>query len=190
MSAAGGPAIHALPSSSLLNSSLASGDKTRPNYRELLLIRTLINHPWLATEDAERLSEVNFTAPVLSRLLDAILAAVSLDNSLDSSGLRSHLEQTGFGGVLDLVDRSVTHKCDRFAEPNAGHAEVEAGWRHALALHERQVGLKAALESAERAWHEDRNEDAFQRICELQAELERLARPESLDQNTEDAAAV
>ena len=189
-SAAGGPAVHALPSSSLLNSSLASGDKTRPNYRELLLIRTLINHPWLATEDAERLSEVNFTAPVLSRLLDAILAAVSLDNSLDSSGLRSHLDQTGFGGVLDLVDRSVTHKCDRFAEPNAGHAEVEAGWRHALALHERQVGLKAALESAERAWHEDRNEDAFQRICELQAELERLARPESLDQNTEDAAAV
>jgi DNA primase len=84
----------------------------------------------------------------------------------------------------------VTHKCDRFAEPNAGHAEVEAGWRHALALHERQVGLKAALESAERAWHEDRNEDAFQRICELQAELERLARPENLDQNTEDAAAV
>jgi DNA primase len=189
-SAAGGPAVHALASSSLLNSSLASGDKTRPNYRELLLIRTLINHPWLATEDAERLSEINFTAPVLSRLLDAILAAVSLDNSLDSSGLRSHLEQTGFGEVLDLVDRSVTHKCDRFAEPNAGHAEVEAGWRHALALHERQVGLKAALESAERAWHEDRNEDAFQRICELQAELERLARPESLDQNTEDAAAV
>ncbi|MBY0227492.1 MAG: DNA primase [Hyphomicrobium sp.] len=189
-SATGGPAVHALPSSSLLNSSLASGDKTRPNYRELLLIRTLVNHPWLATEDAERLSEVNFTAPVLSRLLGAILAAVSLDNSLDSSGLRSHLVQTGFGGVLDLVDRSVTHKCDRFAEPNAGHAEVEAGWRHALALHERQVGLKAALESAERAWHEDRNEDAFQRICELQAELERLARTENLDQNTEDAATV
>jgi DNA primase len=187
---AGGPAVHALPSSSLLSSSLVSNDKTRPNYRELLLIRTLLNHPWLATEDAERLSEVTFTSPVLSRLLDAILAAVSLDNSLDSSGLRSHLVQTGFGGVLDLVDRSVTHKCDRFAEPNAGHAEVEAGWRHALALHERQVGLKAALESAERAWHEDRSEDAFQRICELQAELERLARPEGLDQNTEDAAAV
>jgi DNA primase len=188
--AGGAPPVHALPSSSLLNSSLASADKSRPNYRELLLIRIALNHTWLAAEDAEALAQVTFTSPVLSRLRDAILAAVSLDNSLDTSGLRSHLVQTGFGGVLDLVDHSVTHRCDRFAEPDAGHAEVEAGWRHALALHERQVGLKAALESAERAWYEDRNEDAFQRICELQAELERLAHPSNLDQNTEDAAAL
>lgn len=188
--APGGPQIHAVPSSSLLNSSMVSGDKSRPGDRELLLIRTLINHSWLAAENAETLAQVTFTAPVLSRLRDAILAAVSLDNSLDSSGLRSHLDRTGFGGVLDLVDRSVTHRCDRFAEPHAGHAEVEAGWRHALALHERQVGLKAALESAERAWHEDRDEDAFERIREIQAELERLARPGDLDQNSEDAAAI
>jgi N-acetyl-beta-hexosaminidase len=49
--------------------------------------------------------------------------------------------------------------------------------------------LKAALEIAERAWHEDRDEDAFQRIRELQAELERMARPGELD-HTEDAAAI
>lgn len=190
LGASGLAPAHALPSSSLLNSPLVSGDRTRPGYRELLIMRTLINHSWLATEQAETLALVPFSAPALARLRDAILAAVSLDNSLDSPGLRSHLEQTGLGKVLDLVDRSVTHRCDRFAEPDAGRAEVEAGWRHALALHERQVGLKAALESAERAWHEDRGEDAFQRICELQAELERMARPGDLDQNSEDAAAL
>jgi DNA primase len=156
----------------------------------MLLLRTLINHPWLAVQAAERLAGVTFLSGASTRLRDAILAAVSLDNSLDSRGLRSHLEQAGFGGILDLADRSVTHKCDRFAEPDAGHAEVEVGWRHALALHERQVGVKVALESAERAWHEDRSEDAFQRICELQAELERLARPGELDQITDEAATV
>lgn len=190
----GGPVQNApgrsLPSTSLLNSSLVAGEKTHPGDRELLLIRTLINHPWLAAEQAETLAGVIFKAPVLSRLRNAILAAVSLDNSLDSLGLRSHLLQAGFGGALDLVARSVTHRCDKFAEPDAGHAEVEAGWRHALALHERQVGLKAALETAERAWHEDRSEDAFQRICELQAELERLARPEDLDAYPDRAAAT
>jgi DNA primase len=185
----GQPPIHAQASSSLLQSPLVSGDTSRPSYRELLLIRTLLNHAWLAMNEAEALADVNFTAPALRRLRDAILAAVSLDNSLDTADLRSHLVQTGFGGVVDLVDRSVTHRCDRFAEPEAGRAEVEAGWRHALALHERQVGLKAALEIAERAWHEDRDEDAFQRICELQAELERMARPGELD-HTEDAAAI
>jgi DNA primase len=155
----------------------------------MLLIRTLLNHSWLAVDVAEALANVTFTAPALRRLRDGILAAVSLDNSLDTADLRSHLVQTGLGGVVDLVDRSVTHKCDRFAEPEAGRAEVEAGWRHALALHERQVGLKAALEIAERAWHEDRDEDAFQRIRELQAELERMARPGELD-HTDDAAAI
>ena len=181
--------VHPQASSSLLASALVSGDKARPGYREVLLVRTLINHPWLAVDAAEGLAGVTFLAPAVAKLRDAILAAVSLDNSLDSQGLRSHLVRTGLGGVLDLVDRSVTHKCDRFAEPDAGHAEVEVGWRHALALHERQVGVKAALESAERAWHEDRSEDAFQRICELQAELERLARPGELDQITDEAAA-
>jgi DNA primase len=179
-----------MASSSLLKSQLVTGDRGRPGYRELLLARTLLNHPWVADEDAERLAAVVFTSPAIQRLADAILAAVSLDNSLDTPALRSHLGNIGLGGVLDLVERSVTHKCDRFAEPDAGRAEVEVGWRHALALHERQVGLKAALESAERAWHEDRNEDAYQRICELQAELERLARPDGLDHNTEDAAAI
>jgi DNA primase len=180
----------AIASSSLLKSQLVSGDHARPGYRELVLMRTLLNHPWIAAEAAEELATVTFTSPAIRRLADAILAAVSLDNSLDTTALRSHLDFTGLGGVLDLVDRSVTHKCDRFAEPDAGRAEVEVGWRHTLALHERQVGLKAALESAERAWHEDRNEDAYQRICELQAELERLARPDDLDHNTEDAAAI
>lgn len=185
----GQPPIHAQASSSLLQSQLVSGDTSRPSYREMLLIRTLLNHSWLAVDVAEALANVTFTAPALRRLRDGILAAVSLDNSLDTADLRSHLVQTGLGGVVDLVDRSVTHKCDRFAEPEAGRAEVEAGWRHALALHERQVGLKAALEIAERAWHEDRDEDAFQRIRELQAELERMARPGELD-HTDDAAAI
>ncbi len=182
--------MRAMASSSLLKSQLVTGDSARPADRELLLMRTVLNHPWLAEAEAETLAALQFAAPALSRLRDEILAAVSLDKSLDSPGLRSHLVKAGCGGVLDLVARSATHRCDRFAEPNAGHAEVEAGWRHALTLHERQVGLKAALTSAERAWHEDRSEDAFERICELQAELERLARPEDLDQNTDDAAAM
>ena len=183
-----GPPERPIPSSSLLNSSLVSGDRARPSDRELLLMRTVLNHPWLAEAQAEELSALPLAAPALCRLRDAILAAVSLDNSLDSPGLRTHLNRTGLGGIVDLVDRSVTHNCDRFAGPDAGHAEVEAGWRHALALHERQVGLKAALMSAERAWHEDRNEDAYSRICELQAELERMARPDDLDPTTDDAA--
>ena len=41
-------------------------------------------------------------------------------------------------------------------------------------MHERQVGLKRALEAAEQAWHEDRSEEAYARICELQGQLDHI----------------
>jgi DNA primase len=73
------------------------------------------------------------------------------------------------GKVVELVERAITHKCDRFAEPDADRAEVEAGWRHALALHERQSGLLKALRAAEQEWHDTESEDAFARIREIKS---------------------
>ena len=50
-----------------------------------------------------------------------------------------------------MAERAITHRSDKFAEPDADAAGVESGWRHAVALHESQVGLKRALEAAEQA---------------------------------------
>lgn len=143
--------------------------------REALLLNAVLNHPWLLEEDAERLAALELTSPALARLRDAILQAAASDNSLDSATLASHLTRLGMDKVLSLVQRSMTHKCDRFAEPLTERAEVEVGWRHALALHERQVGLKRSLEAAQRAWHEDRSEEAFARICEIQGLIGQLS---------------
>jgi DNA primase len=159
---------------------MVAGDSAAPG-REALLIRAILNHPWLIDEDAETIAELMFTSSALSRLRDAILSAHALDNSLDRDALRSHLSKSGVGKVLTLVERTNTHKCDKFAEPDAGRTEVEDGWRHALALHERHVGLRLSLEAAEQAWHEDRSEEAYARICELQHDLERLVGAETFD---------
>ncbi len=169
------------PTSSLLRSGLVAGGKAALPEREVLLLRTLLNHPWLAEEEAEAIATLEFSSPALSRIRDAILSFVTQDNSLDSAGLRTHLNNSDLGKLVGLVDRSVTHKCDRFAEPDAGRTEVQIGWRHALALHDRHAGLGRALEAAERAWHEDRSEDAFHRIRELQAELQRVTREDAFD---------
>jgi DNA primase len=95
----------------------------------------------------------------------------NIQNQLDSTGLRTQLSVSGLDRVIDLVERSVTHRSDRFAEPDAPRAEVEVGWRHALALHERQVGLQKSLEAAVQAYHQDGSEDALARICEIQGLL-------------------
>ena len=165
------PPLHAHASNSLKSSALVSGGTVAPPYREALLLRAILNHPWLIDEHAEEIAALPLTSTALSGLRDALLSLHALDNSLDSAGLHSQLSKAGVGRVVDLVDRAITHRCDKFAEPDAGRAEVEAGWRHALALHERQIGMKESLAAAERAWHEDGSDEALARICEIQRQL-------------------
>ena len=139
--------------------------------REALLIKTVLNHPWLIDEHAEEIAAATLLSEPVARLRDAILAVQAQENALDSASLRTQLSVSGLGKVIDLVERSVTHRSDRFAEPDAPRAEVEVGWRHALALHERQVGLQKSLDAAVQAYHRDGSEDALARICEIQGLL-------------------
>ena len=130
---------------------------------------------------AETIAAVPFTSTALSRLRDEVLSAHALEISLDTDSLRTHLSKTSAGKLLTAVERAVSHKCDKFAEPDAGRSEVEDGWRHALAMHERHVGLKRSLELAEQAWHEDRSEASYARICEIQRQLEQLIGADAFD---------
>jgi DNA primase len=181
----GGRDLRPNPSSSLRNSSIVIGDGGSVPAREALILRAMLNHTWLIEEEAEAIASLPLTSPALSRLRDAMLSAQAVENSLDTATLRSHLSKSGAGKILDLVERAITHKCDRFAEPDSDRTEVEDGWRHALALHERHVGLKRSLEAAEQAWHEDRSEEAYSRICELKRQLEHLSGADSFDDAAE-----
>ena len=164
-------AQHALPSSALLRSNLVAGGAAAPPYREALMMRTLLSHPWLLEEHAEDLARLTLTSEPLQRLKDAMLSALASDIPLDSRELRSQLDGLGAGRIVDLVERTITHRSDKFAEPDAQRDDVEAGWRHALALHERHVDLRRALEAAERDWQHDGNETALARICEIQRQI-------------------
>lgn len=149
--------------------------------REALIMKTLLNHPWLIEEHAEDVAAITFASAPMAKLRDAILAFQAVENELDTAALRYQLSVAGLDRVVNLVERSVTHRSDRFAEPDAPRAEVDVGWRHALALHERQVGLQKSLEAAVQAYHRDGSEDALARICEIQGLLARASEPASAD---------
>ena len=140
--------------------------------REALIVRTLINHPWLIEAEAEAIASLSLGDPTLSRIRDALLSAVIEENLLDRESLTSHLSDLGLAPALALVERAITHRGDKFAEPEADRAAVETGWRHAVALHRREE-LRRELTIAEQAWHDEGSEDAFLRICELQSLLNR-----------------
>ncbi|MGE5512755.1 MAG: DNA primase [Bacteroidota bacterium] len=162
-----------LPSSSLRASPLVTAGPANAPYREALLLRVLLNHPWMIDEHAETIAALPLTSKPLAQLRDALLSLHVEHNVLDREDLHAHLTGQGLAKVFALVERAITHKGDRFAEPEADRAAVETGWRHALALHEKQVGLRRAMAAAEQAWHAEGSEDALARIYELQELLNR-----------------
>jgi DNA primase len=141
--------------------------------REALLLCTLLNHPWLLESHCEAVAEITLTSKPLARLREALLQILASHTDLERAELRSHLTSLGLDRVVAMAERAITHKSDKFAEPEADAHDVEAGWRHAVALHEAQVGLKRALEAAEQAYRAEPSEDSLARILEIQQELGR-----------------
>ena len=80
------------------------------------------------------------------------------------------LEVLRLGQDLELVNRIATHKSDRFAEENAETSEVEAGWRHTVALHRRQM-MQSELLATEREYLDTGDEDVMTRLVELQRQI-------------------
>lgn len=165
-------------SDSLKRSGLVAGEALKPPYREALLVGTLLNHPWLLAENLEEVADLHLTSPALSSLRNALLGLIADDNSLDSVEIRSQLRSAGLHGALDLLERALTHRSDKFVDPDAGPAEVDMGWRHTLAVHQRQFGLQKELEAAERAFFDEGTDEAWARICEVKA---LLAQPDVLE---------
>jgi DNA primase len=141
--------------------------------REMLLVATLINHPWLLESSCEAVAGLTLTSEPLRRLKDALLALLSDGIPLDHATVRSHLSGCGLDNVAAAVERAMAQTSDKFVRPEAGASEAEAGWRHAYALHELQVTLPLELQLAERAWRLEQSEEAWERIMELQERLGR-----------------
>jgi DNA primase len=136
--------------------------------REVLMVRTLLNHPWLLEARCEEVAEISFTSAPLAKLRDALLALLAQHPPLERPEMRTQLVQGGLGGIVAMAERASTHKSDRFAEADADRVEVAAGWGDLLAVHEVQVGRPRALQEAERAFSSDPSEENLGRIAEAQ----------------------
>jgi DNA primase len=143
--------------------------------REALLIRTLLNHPWLLEAHCEDVAGLALTSSPLARLRDALLELLARTISLEREEVRTQLSCLGLGKVVALAEGAGTHRSDKFAEPEADAATVEEGWRHAFTLHQAQVGLRHALAMAERDWQAEATEAAWRRLVEIQEQLAREA---------------
>ncbi len=169
----GDPYAQALPTASpeLVRQSIAGEANKAIPAREALILKTLLNHPWLIDEHSEAIAELGFTSGPLASLRDQILAIHARSNSLDTATLATQLTKTGVAKVVDLVARTMTHASDRFAEPEASATDVEAAWTHVLSLHQRQSGLERMLKAAEQAWFQECTEDSEARLLDIKRQI-------------------
>jgi len=149
--------------------------------REALMLKTLMNHPWLIDEHSEAIAALEFGSQPLSALRDEILAVHARQNSLDTATLATQLSKSGVAKVVDLVARTITHISDRFAEPDASATDVEAAWDHILALHLRQDALERTLRAAEEAWYRDCTEEAWTHLLDIKRQIAREASMDQMD---------
>ncbi len=151
--------------------------------REALILRTLLNHPWLIADVAEEVSSLSFSLPGLAQLRDALLSVAAEDKSLDRGSVAAHVTRHGLAKVVALVERAITHKGDKFAEPEADPAAVVTGWRHVVSLHRRDE-VRREVDAARRALEEEGSEEAFRRLQELLVLLGRLDGTDALSDET------
>jgi DNA primase len=150
---------------------LGSGVEGITGRRERLLVMIVLNHPDLLSRVEEDLARLEITVPELDELRGAILD-VALDASdLDSEALSIHLSERGFSATVDRLstpgDWAGRRLVDRFAGQGLSLEEVERGWRHVLACHDRAVTHRAELRAAEAALAENWTTEAVARVNAL-----------------------
>ncbi len=158
-------------STSLAESALLQGMAPSLPRREVLIMQTLINHPWLLEDFAEEIAQLHFEANSLHILRDSILTAHSEQNPLDKEALNKQLNKQGHENVLAQVEHAITHNSDWNTQPHTSHDDVLIGWRHMLALHRKSVELKRELESAEQAFANEQSEDNYLRLRDLREQI-------------------
>ena len=84
--------------------------------------------------------------------------------------MRTHLTNLGLEKVVAMAERAITHRSDKFAEPDAEAPDVEAGWRHAACV-ARGPGRLEAPRRRGAGYQVEPSEETLARIVEIQDQL-------------------
>ena len=148
--------------------------------REALILLAALHHPWLLTEHAEELSELDFAHRDSDGLRRALLDAAAADAAGDPETLAAFVERAGATEIVRRMDRAITHKGDWAMRPGAAREDVLTFWHQIMSLHRKKRTLSRELREAERALGADPTEANFARLKDVQERLAVLDGTEAL----------
>jgi len=139
------------------------GDLLRPERTEQLLLATLINHNSLLIEFVEDLVGIDFVSADLNALRQSLIDGVARNAELDSEGVKCHLSNQGYSGLLASLLSPEVYVHGRFARPDASAEVARQSVLHILGvLRDRHSGVHRAEEA--RALAADMTAEQLQRV--------------------------
>jgi DNA primase len=160
-------------------SPIVRGFRTALPPREALILLAVINHPWLLETHAEELAEIELRHPDADRLRRALLDTIGTSVH-DNETMRAALAALELGGIVERVERAITHGSDWPARVGAAAEDVAAFWTHVLTLHRKTRTLHKELKSAEQALGSEPSEENFLWLRDVQDRLAAVEGTEAL----------
>ncbi|ACB96857.1 DNA primase [Beijerinckia indica] len=172
-----------LARSRLLQTARSDAANDLPPSREALILLLLLRHPGLIDRHVEALAALDFVNTEASALRSLLLEAAWHDGADDlppsHEALLDRLTAEGKGALLQKLESVIPVASHWYLQPDAADIDAEALLEQAITLHQRAGALHRELQLAKAALAEDTNETNFDRLKDIQAQLQALGGTEA-----------
>jgi DNA primase len=181
---AGGP--YQASSPHLATSSIMRGQRSAMSRREALILKCLVNHPWLLHDHLEEVAALEMAHPEANKLRAAIIAAFAGDHhhspdvEEQAEKMRADIEAKGLSQILQRVERAITVQAVWGTQAGAAREDVLATWHQLVSLHRQWHSLLRELKDAELALGEEPSEASLSWLRDVKARMESLDGTEAL----------
>jgi len=181
-----GSGPYQVASPQLATSPILRGQRAAMSRREALILKSLLNYPWLLHDHVEEVAALDLTHPDAQKLRESIIAAFSADHhhsgddEAQSERLRADLARGGFSELLQRLERAITTQAVWGSQAGAAADDVLATWKQLIALHHQWNSLLRELKDAERALAEEANDHNFGWLRDVKLRLAAVEGTEAL----------
>jgi len=169
----------------LATSQIMRGQRSAVSRREALILRSLLNHPWLLHDHLEEVAALELAHPEAHKLRAGIIAAFANyshtdDPATEAERLLASIEKSGYSKQIQMVDRALTTKDVWGAQAGAATEDVLSTWRQLVALHHKAHALLREKKDAELALGDEASEANLVWLRDVQARLAEMDGTEAL----------
>jgi DNA primase len=161
----------------LATSPIMRGQRSALSRREALILKILINHPWLLHDHLEEVAALELAHPEAHKLRAGIIAAFANDHhhspdaEEQAEKMRADLEVGGFSQILQRVERAITTQAVWGAQGGAAREDVLATWHQLVSLHRQWHSLFRELKDAEQALGDEASEANLAWLRDVKARM-------------------